>query len=144
MGDSARKKLLDSALKSLLVGFELSPWVKVPATFASEVASRFRSLPESNKKAVNDTTEHDLRKALANIPCDNHEQLYIVFQDATYRAQVLDYLFGLSPPAVDEIVTRVGALKYVTKDAPVARRISELIDFVESMQGPGLEAIVDF
>ena len=50
--DSTSKKILDSALNSLLKGLELSPWIKVPATFVAELSKRFKSLPSQEKQEL--------------------------------------------------------------------------------------------
>lgn len=142
MGDTPLKKVLDSALNALLKGLELSPWVKVPATFVAELSSRFRNLPDEEKKALVEASPDDVREGLLAVDCDDKEQLEAAVGKATYRGQVLDHLYGLTSPAVDELVTRTpGASRHVTKDTPPARKVSEFVEFLESSEGPGLESL---
>ena len=44
-----RKSILNAALKALLAGVQTSAWIKIPATFISEIAS----LPEDKRNALN-------------------------------------------------------------------------------------------
>ena len=54
--DAARKKLLDAALKALLATADTTAWVKVPATFVSELAARFNDLPDDQRAALTKAT----------------------------------------------------------------------------------------
>ena len=85
----------------------------------------------------------DVRSALPDdVECDEPEQLVTEVVRATDRGRTLDELFALPPAKVDELVARVeGASRYVTRDAPTARRIAEQVDFAEGTGGPGLETL---
>ncbi len=63
--------------------------------------------------------------------------------DDTKRTQLLDCLYGLTSSSIDELVSRIPeASKYVTQRAAVMSRVSELVEFLESSTGPGLESVV--
>ena len=53
-----RKSILNAALKALLAGVETSAWVKIPATFISEIAS----LPKDKRDALNAASAQCFRK----------------------------------------------------------------------------------
>ena len=147
MGESPTKKVLDSALKALLAGLELSPWVKIPATFVTELSSRFRGLSEPEKQALATAAQEDVRDALpaavGDQACDQPNELAGAVRESVVRGRVLDYLFDLAPPAVDELVSRVqGAAANVTKNAPVRRKVAEFVEWVESAEGPGINGLM--
>lgn len=140
MSDSTRRKILDSALAALLKGFELSPWVGLPATFVAELSKRFRDLPQEQKEVLSVTTEDELRSQLPTNDPNQAAELADKLEKGIQRGRILDYIYGLPNPALDELVARVPAAnKYVTKDAPTARKASELVEYAEAANGPGLE-----
>ena len=67
MSDSTRKKLLDAALKTLIGIGDTQWYVKGPATFISEVSSRFGDIPEADKKILGEVTEEEIRQALSQL-----------------------------------------------------------------------------
>ena len=101
MGDSASKKILDSVLVALLKGLELSPWVKVPATFVAELSSRFKQLPDTDKKAVVEATDTDISTALSQ-PALNIKDPQPVAESIheQFRGAVHQYVRRMAPPAV--------------------------------------------
>ena len=65
--NSPRKKVLDAALKALLVTLDLPKWLKAPATFVAELSSRFGDLPEKQQAAVRDASDRDFADALLQL-----------------------------------------------------------------------------
>ena len=134
------KKILDSALLALLKGLELSPWVKVPATFIAELSKRFQELPEEQQKGIVEASAEQIKEALDEneFEVENSEQLAKVIYEE-FRMKVHQYLNKLAAPDIDRIVAAInGASGRVTKDAPPLRKAAELLEFVEAPNGPGL------
>ena len=140
MGDSTSKKILDSALAALLKGLELTPWVKVPATFVSELSARFKSIPEPERKSVLTATKGELRAALTDgvlvvkEPDQAAECVYVQI-----RQFVHNHLRGMSDSGMTDLVAAIpGATRRVRRQATVLDKAADLMDWSEATDGPGL------
>lgn len=67
MPDSTKKKLLDAALETLVKTAPLPMVVKLPATYVSELAKRFKNLPDEQQAAFATATEETIHQALLQI-----------------------------------------------------------------------------
>jgi len=61
MGKPKRKHVLNAALKALLAGAKASPWLKIPATFVSELAA----LPEDEQEKLGGLSQEEFNKWLS-------------------------------------------------------------------------------
>ncbi|PWU21322.1 MAG: hypothetical protein C5B50_01970 [Verrucomicrobia bacterium] len=146
MSDTTAKKILDSALTALLKGLELSPWIKVPATFISELSKRFSSLPPEEKhelaKARQDAIVSSIPAAALNGTPPQPNVLAKAIQEAVFRAILLDHLYGLTLPDLNELINRIEkARPNVSETAPRKTQVAQLVDWVESSEGPGLSEL---
>ena len=64
---SKRKRIIDAGLKTLLATVDTTWWLKAPATFVSELASRFGDLAEDHQDALTDATPEQLQEALLRL-----------------------------------------------------------------------------
>jgi hypothetical protein len=146
MNDSTTKKILDSALTALLKGLELSPWVKVPAEFVRELSKRFSQLQPEEKQELANAQQNAISNSLSLITVPESapkpEKLAEAVQAAVRRSRLLDYLYGLNAPALNELISRIDdARENVSDIAPRRSQVAQLIDWVESSEGPGLSKL---
>ena len=60
MAKEKRKGILNAGLKALLAGVEASPWIKIPATFVSELAA----LPGDKQKELGGLSQQEFNNWL--------------------------------------------------------------------------------
>ena len=148
MGETTSKKILDSALTAMLKGLELSPCIKVPATFIAELAKRFSTLQPDEKRELGEAAPQRIISSLPpSFLADSSPKpdvLATYIQKAIDRAKLLDYVYGLATPALNELICRIDrARANVSDTAPRRSQVSQLIDWLESSEGPGIEKLAE-
>jgi hypothetical protein len=147
MSASTPSRILDSALVALLQGLQLSPWIKVPATFIAELSKRFSTLPDEEKKGLQLASPGDIASSLSAHPMapDSSPQTEVLaraIDQAIARSLVLDYLYALTSAALNELISRIdGARPNVSETAPKRTQVAQFIEWVESAEGPGIPKI---
>ena len=146
MNEPASKKILDSALAALLQGIELSPWVKVPTTFIAELSKRFSDLPPDEKKELAETPHGTIMQSIPATATTGTsptpDVLAGAIRDAVARTRLLDYLHRLTSPALNDLISQIdGARGNVSDVAPLRTQVVQLVEWVESSEGPGLSKL---
>jgi len=111
-----RKAILNAALKALLAGVETSAWVKIPATFISEIAS----LPKDKREALDATsaekfgellTQAELSTTNAALAAVGTEQIKVLVSNLTRSSkQHLDVLTELTQAQYEETLSELHAI----------------------------------
>ncbi len=117
-----RKSILNAALKALLAGVESSPWVKVPATFISEIAS----LPKDKRDALDAAsaekfaellTQAELSTTNAALAAVGTEQIKVLVSNLTSLSGArLDALTKLTQQKYEEMLSELHAIHANTEE----------------------------
>jgi len=116
-----RKGVLNAALKALLAGVETSAWVKIPATFISEIAS----LPEDKREALGTAsaekfaellTQAELSTTNAALAAVSTEQIKVLISNLTRLSKdQSDALTELTQAQYEETLNELHAIRENTE-----------------------------
>ena len=130
-----RKDILNAALKALLAGAEASAWVKIPATFISEIAS----LPKDKRDALGTVsaekfdellTQAELSTTNAALAAVGSEQIKVLVSNmARLSADKLDVLTKLTQERYEETLSELHAIHADTEE--IKTDVKELIKKVD-------------
>ena len=135
-----REGILNAALKALLAGVETTAWLKIPATFISEIAS----LSKEKKEALDTTlpseqfeellTQAELSTTNAALAAVGTEQIKVLVANLMKLSQKkLDVLAKLTQEQYKETLNKLDAIHADTKE--IREDVKELLEKADITDG---------